>query len=115
MRAVTVPVPSEVMSSHFQATTPGVTSQPSSPARAPRVYASVAEMKRSKGKANSRVRFVNSGSDLHRNFHSTPDLAQSGVHVTTMDYRVPKGHRSQEDVAALMLMSGGVVVGRPPL
>nr|CAD7264682.1 unnamed protein product [Timema shepardi] len=108
-------VPSEVMSSHFQVTTPGVTSQPSSPARAPRVYASVAEMKRSKGKANSRVRFVNSGSDLHRNFHSTPDLAQSGVHVTTMDYRVPKGHRSQEDVAALILMSGGVVVGRPPL
>ncbi|KAJ8889067.1 hypothetical protein PR048_008561 [Dryococelus australis] len=42
--------PSEMVSSHFQVTTPGIASQPSSPARAPRVYASVAEMKRSKGK-----------------------------------------------------------------
>ncbi|XP_063229617.1 SH3 and multiple ankyrin repeat domains protein 3 isoform X2 [Bacillus rossius redtenbacheri] len=109
--------PSEMVSSHFQVTTPGIASQPSSPARAPRVYASVAEMKRSKGKVNSRVRFVNSGSDLHRDFHSTPDLAQTGVDLSNgaVDFRAHKGHRSQEDVAALMLLSGGVVVGRPPL
>jgi hypothetical protein len=39
-----------VMTSHFQAPTQGGMSQPSSPAHAPRVYTSVAEMKRSKGK-----------------------------------------------------------------
>ncbi|KAJ8889066.1 hypothetical protein PR048_008560 [Dryococelus australis] len=66
---------------------------------------------------DGRVRFVNSGSDLHRDFHSTPDLAQTGMDLSNgaVDFRVPKGHRSQEDVAALMLLSGGVVVGRPPL
>lgn len=41
---------SEVMTSHFQSPTQGGSSQPSSPAHAPRVYTSVAEMKRSKGK-----------------------------------------------------------------
>lgn len=41
---------SEVMTSHFQAPTQGGMSQPSSPAHTPRVYNSVAEMKRSKGK-----------------------------------------------------------------
>ncbi|XP_067012663.2 SH3 and multiple ankyrin repeat domains protein 3 isoform X2 [Anabrus simplex] len=108
---------SEVMTSHFQATLSAGTSQPSSPARTPRVYASVAEMKRSKGKSNSRVRFF--GSELHRDFHSTPDLAAQNILMTNgaasgMDYRVPKGHRSQEDVATLLMM-GGVVTGRPPL
>ncbi|XP_015593341.1 protein shank isoform X2 [Cephus cinctus] len=89
---------SSMMSSHFQ-TGQATKSHPSSPAKTGRVYASVAEMKR-KGKSNSRVRFfggLGGGSDLHRDFHSTPDLniqVQSSV-------LVPKGHRSQEDVNAL--------------
>jgi hypothetical protein len=41
---------SEVMTSRFQASTQVGMSQPSSPARSPQVYTSVAEMKRSKGK-----------------------------------------------------------------
>ncbi|XP_049957648.1 SH3 and multiple ankyrin repeat domains protein 3 [Schistocerca serialis cubense] len=109
---------SEVMTSHFQVPTPGGVSQPSSPARTPRVYASVAEMKRSKGKTSSRVRFFNGGSDLHRDFHSTPDLARNSALINgsvPVDNRVPKGHRSQEDVAALMMLGGGLVTGRPPL
>ncbi|XP_069675312.1 SH3 and multiple ankyrin repeat domains protein 3 isoform X2 [Periplaneta americana] len=110
---------SEVMTSHFQAPTVGGVSQPSSPARTPRVYASVAEMKRSKGKSSTRVRFSTGGAELHRDFHSTPDLAHNNPLTSTgtgtIDYRVPKGHRSQEDVTTLLLMSGGVVTGRPPL
>ncbi|XP_023289608.1 SH3 and multiple ankyrin repeat domains protein 3 isoform X2 [Orussus abietinus] len=86
---------SSMMSSHFQAGQ-ATKSHPSSPAKSGRVYASVAEMKR-KGKSSSRVRFfggLGGGSDLHRDFHSTPDLnmqVQSSSLVT-------KGHRSQEDV-----------------
>ncbi|XP_012252278.2 protein shank isoform X6 [Athalia rosae] len=89
---------SSMMSSHFQ-TGQSTKSHPSSPAKTGRVYASVAEMKR-KGKTNSKVRFfggLGGGSDLHRDFHSTPDLnmqAQSYILVS-------KGHRSQEDVNAL--------------
>ncbi|XP_043289495.1 protein shank isoform X5 [Venturia canescens] len=90
---------SSMMSSHFQ-TGQATKSHPSSPAKTGRVYASVAEMKR-KGKSSSRVRFfggLGGGSDLHRDFHSTPDLnvqAQSAILGA-------KGHRSQEDVNALI-------------
>ncbi|XP_044255873.1 SH3 and multiple ankyrin repeat domains protein 3 isoform X3 [Tribolium madens] len=62
-----------------------------------RVYASVAEMKRNKNK--SKVRFSTlfngsgGGGELHRDFHSTPDLAQ----VATS--HLNKNHRSQEDLA----------------
>ncbi|XP_053594900.1 SH3 and multiple ankyrin repeat domains protein 2 isoform X6 [Microplitis demolitor] len=87
-----------MMSSHFQAG-PATKSHPSSPAKTGRVYASVAEMKR-KGKSNSRVRFfggLGGGSDLHRDFHSTPDLNIQGQSSAL----APKGHRSQEDVNAL--------------
>ncbi|KAE8753257.1 hypothetical protein FOCC_FOCC000180 [Frankliniella occidentalis] len=118
-------------------------SQPASPARTPRVYNSVAEMKRMKGKANTRVRFSIAGisgiSELHRDFHSTPDLAaRSGIyngkflHLNSIilsclqinlvahclinlglpngsiDHRVPKGHRSEDDVTT-------IINGRPPL
>jgi len=65
-----------------------------------------------------RVRFSMGGAELHRDFHSTPDLAQNyllnSAATGTIDYRAPKGHRSQEDVATLLL-NGGVVAGRPPL
>lgn len=79
-------------SSRFQ----GGSNTPSSPAKT-RVYASVAEMKRSKNK-NSKVRFTSifTGGELHRDFHSTPDLAQevAALHLN-------KNHRSQEDLALL--------------
>ncbi|XP_075972626.1 SH3 and multiple ankyrin repeat domains prosap isoform X3 [Anticarsia gemmatalis] len=65
----------------------GTNSPPYSPARAPtRVYASVAEMKRSRGKLWSK-----SSSSLRRDFHSTPDLAA--------EHRAhPPRTRSSEDV-----------------
>lgn len=72
------------------------TSQPNSPAKG-RVYASVADMKRSKSK-NSKLRFPNwfkNGSELHRDFHSTPDLAHQ---VAMSCGTASKNHRSQEDV-----------------
>lgn len=50
--------------------------------------------------SNSRVRFfggLGGGSDLHRDFHSTPDLNIQGQSSAL----APKGHRSQEDVNAL--------------
>lgn len=63
-----------------------------------------------------RVRFSAAGAELHRDFHSTPDLAQSSRLVThPIDCHAPKGHRSQEDVTTLLLLNGGVVTGRPPL
>ncbi|XP_053999951.1 SH3 and multiple ankyrin repeat domains protein 2 isoform X5 [Hylaeus anthracinus] len=102
---------SSMMSSHFQ-TGQATKSHPSSPAKTGRVYASVAEMKR-KGKSSSRVRFfggLGGGSDLHRDFHSTPDLnmqAQSSV-------LAPKGHRSQEDVNALNGRNGLPPPNHPP-
>ncbi|KAI4475796.1 hypothetical protein M0804_014077 [Polistes exclamans] len=102
---------SSMMSSHFQ-TGQSTKSHPSSPAKTGRVYASVAEMKR-KGKSNSKVRFfggLGGGSDLHRDFHSTPDLniqAQSSI-------LVPKGHRSQEDVNAVNGRNGLPPPNHPP-
>ncbi|XP_054289882.1 SH3 and multiple ankyrin repeat domains protein 3-like isoform X7 [Macrosteles quadrilineatus] len=92
--------PYMMTTSNFQA---GGNSQPSSPARTPRVYASVAEMKRSKGKANTRVRFSLAGigmagvSELHRDFHSTPDLAAAVNGAVTG----PRQHHSQEELRPL--------------
>ncbi|XP_028173315.1 SH3 and multiple ankyrin repeat domains protein 3 [Ostrinia furnacalis] len=77
----------------------GSNSPPYSPARgngSGRVYASVAEMKRSRGKAwgkaNSTAGAVASaGGTLRRDFHSTPDLAAAHAHH-------PPRTRSSEDV-----------------
>ncbi|XP_011306794.1 SH3 and multiple ankyrin repeat domains protein 2 isoform X5 [Fopius arisanus] len=99
------------MSSHFQSGTT-TKSHPSSPAKTGRVYASVAEMKR-KGKSSSRVRFfggLGGGSDLHRDFHSTPDLNIQGQSAVL----APKGHRSQEDVNALGGRNGLPPPNHPP-
>ncbi|XP_044018293.1 protein shank-like isoform X6 [Aphidius gifuensis] len=88
-----------MMSSHFQSGTM-TKSHPSSPAKNGRVYASVAEMKR-KGKSSSRIRFfggLGGGSDLHREFHSTPDLNIQGQ----SSFIGAKGHRSQEDVNGII-------------
>ncbi|XP_025989341.1 protein shank isoform X9 [Solenopsis invicta] len=103
---------SMMSSSHFQTTGQSTKSHPSSPAKTGRVYASVAEMKR-KGKSQSRVRFfggLGGGSDLHRDFHSTPDLnvqAQSSLLAT-------KCHRSQEDVNAINGRNGLPPPNHPP-
>ncbi|XP_014207708.1 SH3 and multiple ankyrin repeat domains protein 3 isoform X6 [Copidosoma floridanum] len=81
--------------------TPSPKPHPKSSAKSGRVYASVAEMKR-KGKS-SRVRFfggLGGGSDLHRDFHSTPDLNVQAAQATHQGL-ASKGHRSQEDVNAM--------------
>ncbi|XP_011051180.1 PREDICTED: SH3 and multiple ankyrin repeat domains protein 1 isoform X6 [Acromyrmex echinatior] len=105
---------SMMSSSHFQTTTGQSTkSHPSSPAKTGRVYASVAEMKR-KGKSQSRVRFfggLGGGSDLHRDFHSTPDL---NVQAQSSSLLAPKCHRSQEDVNALNGRNGLPPPNHPP-
>uniref|UniRef100_A0A023EY43 Putative pdz domain-containing protein n=1 Tax=Triatoma infestans TaxID=30076 RepID=A0A023EY43_TRIIF len=88
---------SSMATSTFQ----GNLSQPSSPARTPRVYASVAEMKRSKSKGGGRVRFSMAGvsgipgGELHRDFHSTPDLALASARALA---QVGRPHRSQEEL-----------------
>ncbi|XP_018043940.1 PREDICTED: uncharacterized protein LOC108684226 isoform X4 [Atta colombica] len=105
---------SMMSSSHFQTTTGQSTkSHPSSPAKTGRVYASVAEMKR-KGKSQSRVRFfggLSGGSDLHRDFHSTPDL---NMQAQSSSLLAPKCHRSQEDVNALNGRNGLPPPNHPP-
>lgn len=88
-------------SSNFQ-TGSNTLSHPSSPAKG-RVYASVAEMKRSKSKNSNKVRFsniFNFGGELHRDFHSTPDLAHQAS-LPNGGVSSTKGHRSQEDVTLL--------------
>lgn len=50
------------------------------------------------------------GSDLHRDFHSTPDL---NVQVQS-SILAPKGHRSQEDVNALNGRNGLPPPNHPP-
>lgn len=89
--------PSLMSSSRFQGGS-NTLSHPSSPAKSGRVYASVAEMKRSKNK-NTRVRFSNifSPGELHRDFHSTPDLAHQASLCGPLSSS--KFHRSQEDIA----------------
>ncbi|XP_046621073.1 SH3 and multiple ankyrin repeat domains protein 3-like isoform X7 [Neodiprion virginianus] len=103
---------SSMMSSHFQTGNHATKSHPSSPAKSGRVYASVADMKR-KGKSNSKVRFfggLGGGSDLHRDFHSTPDLnIQAHSYII-----VPKGHRSQEDVNVLASRNALPPPNHPP-
>ncbi|XP_032453993.1 protein shank isoform X11 [Nasonia vitripennis] len=104
-------------SSHFPSGTISTKSHSTSPAKSGRVYASVAEMKR-KGKS-SRVRFfggLGGGSELHRDFHSTPDLnvqAQIGVGGGAASL-FPKGHRSQEDVNAALGRNGLPPPNHPP-
>ncbi|XP_070151301.1 protein shank isoform X8 [Polyergus mexicanus] len=104
---------SMMSSSHFQTTGQSTKSHPSSPAKTGRVYASVAEMKR-KGKSQSKVRFfggLGGGSDLHRDFHSTPDL---NVQAQSSSLLAPKCHRSQEDVNTLNGRNGLPPPNHPP-
>lgn len=64
--------------------------------------------------SHSRVRFfggLGGGSDLHRDFHSTPDL---NVQVQSSSLLAPKGHRSQEDVNVLNGRNGLPPPNHPP-
>ncbi|CAG9854994.1 unnamed protein product [Phyllotreta striolata] len=67
-----------------------------------RVYASVAEMKRSKTKS-PKTKFAelfSGGRELKRTFHSTPDLVQEMAYGSQT---LPsKFHRSQEDISSLL-------------
>ncbi|XP_072757288.1 uncharacterized protein Prosap isoform X3 [Anoplolepis gracilipes] len=62
----------------------------------------------------SKVRFfggLGGGSDLHRDFHSTPDL---NVQAQSSTLLAPKCHRSQEDVNALNGRNGLPPPNHPP-
>lgn len=64
--------------------------------------------------SQSKVRFfggLGGGSDLHRDFHSTPDL---NVQVQSSSLLAPKCHRSQEDVNALNGRNGLPPPNHPP-
>ncbi|XP_074037610.1 SH3 and multiple ankyrin repeat domains prosap isoform X2 [Leptinotarsa decemlineata] len=79
-----------------------------------KVYASVAEMKRSKSK-NPKVKFSEiffGGKELKRNFHSTPDLVQEAAFFSSQTLP-SKFHRSQEDISAL-LMNRSLPPNHPP-
>ena len=62
--------------------------------------------------SNARVRFFGGpggGSDLHRDFHSTPDL-----NIQNQSVLAPKGHRSQEDVNAVNARNALPPPNHPP-
>lgn len=64
--------------------------------------------------SQSKVRFfggLGGGSDLHRDFHSTPDL---NVQAQSSSLLAPKCHRSQEDVNALSGRNGLPPPNHPP-
>lgn len=64
--------------------------------------------------SQSKVRFfggLGGGSDLHRDFHSTPDL---NVQAQSSSLLAPKCHRSQEDVNALNGRNGLPPPNHPP-
>ncbi|XP_050299249.1 protein shank isoform X2 [Anthonomus grandis grandis] len=70
-----------------------------------RVYASVAEMKRMRSKGKGKfVDIFGGGTELRRNFHSTPDLAQEVAYLNSQTLPNTKNHRSQEDLG---LTQGG--------
>lgn len=96
--------------SHFQSLQPSGPASSSSPAKSvgSKVYASVAEMKRGSksGKASMRVRFLGElqrQTELHRDFHSTPNLACSPPLLQSNH----RSHHSHEDM--------NYIVGRSPL
>ncbi|CAM1294964.1 Uncharacterised protein g1143 [Pycnogonum litorale] len=73
---------------------------PSSPVKTPKVYASVAEMKRSKARNKGGTLLK-----LHNSFNSTPDLYESGDRVTSGEQRINFRSRShsQENINAMNL------------
>ncbi|KAG1701285.1 SH3 and multiple ankyrin repeat domains protein 1 [Nymphon striatum] len=75
-------------------------SYPSTPVKTPKVYASVAEMKRQK----SKHRGTSSLLKLHHNFHSTPDLNEDNrIMISQNVHKQPHRHRSrsQSDLNSL--------------
>lgn len=97
-------------SSRFQSgNDSGPATPPTSPQRAPIVYASVAEMKRKKGNKTGTLRgkpcaIPIISADLKRTFHSTPNLtieqtsSSSSLWINENGF---KGHRSQDDMHSL--------------
>ncbi|CRK95072.1 CLUMA_CG008550, isoform A [Clunio marinus] len=95
---------SMMTTSRFQSSGDNTLTPQTSPAKGPLVYASIADMKRKKTKNGTLrgrpVAIPAIGSDLKRNFHSSPDLANtmSGSATWSSGMFAQKGHLSQEDM-----------------
>lgn len=95
---------SMMTTSRFQSNCDNSLTPQTSPSKGPLVYASIADMKRKKTKNGTLrgrpVAIPSVGSDLKRNFHSSPDLANtlSGSATWTSGMLAQKGHLSQEDM-----------------
>lgn len=96
---------SMMTTSRFQSNGDNSLTPQTSPSKGPLVYASIADMKRKKTKNGTLrgrpVPIPSVGSDLKRNFHSTPDLAfnaMSGSATWSSGMFGNKGHLSQEDM-----------------
>lgn len=98
---------SMMTTSRFQSNGDNSLTPQTSPSKGPLVYASIADMKRKKTKNGTLrgrpVAIPAIGSDLKRNFHSTPDLANamSGSVTWSSGMFGQKGHLSQEDMHSI--------------
>lgn len=95
---------SMMTTSRFQSNGDNSLTPQTSPSKAPLVYASMADMKRKKAKNGTvkgrPVAIPSVQSELKRNFHSSPDLANAlnGSATWTVGMLVKKGHLSQDDM-----------------
>lgn len=98
---------SMMTTSRFQSNGDNSLTPQTSPSKGPLVYASIADMKRKKTKNGTLrgrpVPIPAVGSDLKRNFHSSPDLANtmSGSSTWSSGMFGQKGHLSQEDMHSI--------------
>lgn len=98
---------SMMTTSRFQSNGDNSLTPQTSPSKGPLVYASIADMKRKKTKNGTLrgrpVAIPAIGSDLKRNFHSSPDLANtlSGSATWSSGMFAQKGHLSQEDMHSI--------------
>lgn len=98
---------SMMTTSRFQSNNDNSLTPQTSPSKGPLVYASIADMKRKKTKNGTLrgrpVPIPAVGSDLKRNFHSSPDLANtlSGSQTWSSGMLAQKGHLSQEDMHSI--------------
>lgn len=98
---------SMMTTSRFQSNGDNSLTPQTSPSKGPLVYASIADMKRKKTKNGTLrgrpVAIPAIGSDLKRNFHSSPDLANtmSGSATWSSGMFGHKGHLSQEDMHSI--------------
>lgn len=95
---------SMMTTSRFQSNGDNSLTPQTSPSKGPLVYASIADMKRKRPKNGTLrgrpVAIPSVGSDLRRNFHSSPDLANalSGSATWTSGMLSKKGFLSQDDM-----------------